>query len=62
MDLFDLPFIVGAAFSGGLLLLAFADYSRKPRFRIRSARRATTPAAAPAPVRAADWTYTPFAA
>ena len=56
------PALIGGAFIIGLLLLAFSDYSRKPRFRAGHTRQATrrviTPATSSKIDPASAWTYT----
>jgi hypothetical protein len=62
INLLSVPGIIGGVVGFNLLLLAFNDYARKPRFRVRSARGnapQARPAAISSPVDAAcDWTYT----
>jgi hypothetical protein len=61
-----LPAIIAGIFACGLVLFAFQDYSRKPRFRGYSARKATRQIATPAPSSEVDaaslWTYTTLSA
>jgi hypothetical protein len=61
LNFFSFPALIGGVFSIGLLLMAFSDYSRKPRFRAGRTRQATrgvtTPATAPKIDPASAWTY-----
>ena len=65
-NMLSVPAIVGGVFGCGLLLMAFSDYSRKPRFRVRAVRKATPQAAASATSSQVDaasaWTYTTLSA
>ena len=56
----------GGVFSCGLVLMAFSDYSYKPRFRLHrnrpSAPQVASPAASPPANPVCDWTYTTLSA
>ena len=61
-DLLNVPAAIGGVAVLSLLLLAFNDYARKPRFRVRSARKTSPQTATPVTTlsvdAACDWTYT----
>ena len=58
--------VIGGVFAGSLLLFAFSDYTRKPRFRAGGARQAkpqtATPTMSPELDPASAWTYTTISA
>jgi hypothetical protein len=57
---------IASVFACGLILMAFSDYSYKPRFRLHRSRKATRcvpiPATSPQVDPACDWTYTTISA
>ena len=58
---FDIPTIISGGFVCGLVLMAFSDYSRKPRFRFhQAAQRATS--TSPSGDTVSGWTYTTVSA
>ena len=56
------PALVAALAIIGVLGFAFADYSRKPSFRVRRHESPSNPAADSAALNSLDWTYTAHSA
>ncbi len=61
-NVFGLPSLIGGAIASAVVGLVFADYTRRPRFRVRSPGQAASFASTRAQSQAGDpvtmWTYT----